>query len=53
MAARWRLSESLSAPTLVAELVRKYAIAGVLFFLGIVPIPSCLVARLCWNTQVV
>jgi hypothetical protein len=32
MVARWRLSESLSAPTLVAELVRKYAIAGVLLF---------------------
>jgi hypothetical protein len=30
----------LSAPTLVAELVRKYAIAGVLFFLVIVPIPA-------------
>jgi hypothetical protein len=43
MASRWRLSLSLSAPTLVAELVRKYAIAGVLFFLDIVPIPSCLV----------
>jgi hypothetical protein len=28
MAWRWRLSLSLSAPTLVAELVRKYAIAG-------------------------
>jgi hypothetical protein len=31
----------------VAELVRKYAIAAVLFFLDIVPIPSYLVARLC------
>src|SRR5262245_4989192 len=33
LASRWRLSLSLSTPTLVAELVRKYAIAGVLFFL--------------------
>ena len=28
MAWRWRLSLSLSAPTFVAELVRRYAIAG-------------------------
>jgi len=52
MASRWRLSLSLSAPTVVAELVRNYAIAGVLFFLVIVPIPPCLVAHLCCNTQV-
>jgi hypothetical protein len=36
MAIRWRVSESFSAPKLVALVVRKYASAGVLLFLAIV-----------------
>jgi len=41
MASRGRLS----TPTLAAELVRKYANAGVLFFLDIVPIPPRLIVQ--------
>jgi hypothetical protein len=40
----------LSVPTLAAELVRKYARAGVLFFLGIVAVLQGFLAYLCWTT---
>jgi len=35
----WRFSLSLSAPTLLAELVRKYAIADVRVFVGLAKAP--------------